>query len=83
VLPVLAKQKLRIPQDMALIGLDDIDAAPYLPSPMTTVKQPIEELATKALELLLKRITNPKHAKICKIALSTELVVRESCGCSR
>jgi LacI family transcriptional regulator len=82
-LPVLARHKLRIPLDMALVGFDDIAAAPYLPSPMTTVKQPIEELATKALELLLKRITGPKNEKTCKIALSTELVVRESCGCSR
>ena len=83
VLPVLARHNLRIPQDMALVGFDDIAAAPYLPSPMTTVKQPIEELATRALELLLERINGPKSEKACKIALSTEVVVRESCGCSR
>jgi len=81
VLPVLAAHKLSIPKDIALIGFDDFAAAPFLSTPMTTIRVPTKELGTKAFELLLKRITATKRVSTCKIALPTELVVRQSCGC--
>ncbi len=83
VLPVLAAQKLSIPKDIALVGFDDFAAAPFLPTPLTTVRLPIKDLGTKAFALLLERMNAAKRVRTCKIALPTELIVRQSCGCSK
>jgi LacI family transcriptional regulator len=81
VLEVLAAHRLSVPKDIAIIGFDDFAAAPYLSTPMTTIRLPIKELGTKAFELLLKRMTATRRVRASKIALPTELVVRQSCGC--
>jgi DNA-binding LacI/PurR family transcriptional regulator len=77
----LAARGIRVPEDVAVVGFDDIDVAPYLEPPLTTVRQPVREQARQAFELLLARARGwpwPVPA-----ALATDLVVRESCGCSR
>ncbi len=70
---------LRIPQDIALVGFDDVPLARYLDPPLTTVRLPATELAAKASETLIQIIqgTPPgeKH-----VLLDSELIVRQSCG---
>jgi LacI family transcriptional regulator len=82
ILPVLEKHNLKIPESMAVIGFDDFPAAPYLPSPMTTVRQPITELGARAVELLFRKIADRHTKSTTRIALATELIVRRSCGCA-
>jgi LacI family transcriptional regulator len=67
---------LRIPEDVAIVGFDDIDRASYARVPLTTVKQPTREIGNLAVEIVLKRSTNQQTS--IKTILSPELVVRSS-----
>jgi LacI family transcriptional regulator len=73
---------LRVPQDIALVGFDDVAIATAVEPALTTVRQPIERLASMAVEVLLSMLENPTNAQspAHKITLPTELVVRDSCG---
>lgn len=66
---------LRIPEDVALVGFDDIPIARFLTPPLTTVKVPIAELGRRGFALLTEGANARPLAK-----LSTSLVVRRSCG---
>src|SRR5690606_14285755 len=68
-----------VPGDVAVIGFDDIAPAAYYRPALTTVRQPIEESARRAAELLIGRIQGTV-SELPEVELGTELVVRESCG---
>lgn len=70
---------LRIPQDIAVVGYDDIPTALYMTPPLTTVRVPAVEQGRLAVEMLssLMRGNPPEHTHI---RLPTPLIVRESCG---
>lgn len=72
---------LRIPDDIAFVGFDDLPMATLADVKLTTVRQPVEQFGIQAVELLIDQIENgikpPKH-----INMDTELIVRESCGVS-
>jgi LacI family transcriptional regulator len=78
-----AKQaNLRIPQDIAFIGFDDIPL-PNTPEPsLTTVRQPVVRFGAEAVELLIDLIENGTQPPR-RIIMDTELIVRESCGASQ
>ncbi|MDE1564851.1 LacI family DNA-binding transcriptional regulator [Actinotignum sanguinis] len=67
------RHHLAIPRDMSIIGFDDIDVARELITPLTTIRQPMEQLGETAAHLLLEQ---PSEAQ--DIAFIPELVVRES-----
>jgi LacI family transcriptional regulator len=70
---------LRIPEDVALVGFDDIPLSGLTKIKLTTVRQPIEQFGIKAVELLIDLIEKGnKPAR--RMFLDTELVIRESCG---
>jgi LacI family transcriptional regulator len=71
---------LRIPDDVALTGFDDIYPARLLDPSLTTVSQPIRELGTRAAERLLARIGEPGLPP-CAQMLPTTALFRASCGC--
>lgn len=76
----LREAGLAIPQDMSLIGFDDIALTSVVSPSLTTIAQPIQEIARLSLQLLIDRI----HEKMTvnspkKIVLPTTLVIRESC----
>lgn len=75
----LRAQGIRVPEDMALAGFDDIPLAPYMPVPLTTVAQPKYEIGARAAQLLLDQIAGAAHAGR-RITLPTNLVVRASTG---
>ena len=68
-----------IPQDVAVVGFDDVPFARYLSPALTTVRAPIEEVGREAVRQL-KCLMYGKQAESL-ILMRTELVVRESCGC--
>lgn len=75
---VLRRQALRVPEDVAVVGFDDVPMASYVVPPLTTVRQPGYELgfgAAKAVLAALRGEVLPKET-----TLPVELVVRESCG---
>jgi PAS domain S-box-containing protein len=75
----LSKRNIRIPEDVALIGFDNLVGSEYMVPALTTIRQPLYEQGKKALEIavdILERGETPKE-----IVLPTELVIRNSCGC--
>jgi len=69
---------LCIPDDVAVVGFDDIPAAAISNPPLTTVRQPILRTGSIAAEMLIERIEHPE-AQASRIILPTELVIRASC----
>jgi GntR family transcriptional regulator, arabinose operon transcriptional repressor len=69
--------KLIVPDDLRLTGIDDVGYASILPVPLTTVKQPIEQIGQTALQLMLERIYSPDRPTR-EVLLDGELIVRES-----
>ncbi len=78
-LNALNERGMRIPDDMAIIGFDDMEYAAQLRSPLTTIAQPTYEVGKEAVRLLLRRIAEP-DAPTVNVTLPTELIVRKSCG---
>lgn len=71
--------RLRVPDDIALVGFDDIPIARFLDPPLTTVKVPIAELGRRGLQILIGAEGDGDHPA----RLDTSLVVRRSCGAQR
>lgn len=71
---------LRVPQDVALVGFDDIPMARYTTPPLTTVRVRIADLGERAMARLIARIEQPDHADDGAEVLACELVVRQSCA---
>lgn len=73
---------LQVPQDVALVGFDDVPAASVIEPALTTVRQPIERLGSIAVEVLLSVLESEQDdaSPIHRVVLPTELVVRASCG---
>ena len=76
----LEEENLAIPGAVAVIGFDDMPFAPFLKVPLTTVKQPIREFGRISVELLFDTIRSKNHNQKEKVILSSELIIRESCG---
>lgn len=69
---------LRIPEDVALAGFDNIPLAAFTTPPLTTVEQPITEQGAMAARFLLERIRGEARAPEHRISLPCSLIVRES-----
>jgi LacI family transcriptional regulator len=69
---------LSCPNDISVIGFDDISSAMYYTPSLTTIRQPLRKMGEMAAQLLLKRIQNPKEAYPESVVFEPELMVRES-----
>lgn len=72
---------LRIPEDIAFVGFDDLPIATLSDIQLTTIRQPVVSFGAKAVETLIDLIENGINPHR-HIILDTELVIRESCGAS-
>jgi len=70
--------KVRIPQDLSVIGVDNIPLGEYLPVALTTIAQPIKEMVARTATLLIQRIEGKASARPSQTIFPTELIVRES-----
>jgi len=68
---------IKVPEQISIIGFDDIPVSRYLPIPLTTVSQPIKDIAREAVGLLIDRIKNPEKPYVTK-KLKTNLIIRKS-----
>jgi DNA-binding LacI/PurR family transcriptional regulator len=69
----------RVPEDVSVVGFDDIQSAAYQNPGLTTVRQPLREMGVIAAEILLRRINAPAKTPYPKaIMVEPELIVRES-----
>ena len=78
-LQAIHKMNLRIPEDVAITCFDDMEAFKFSHPPLTTIAQPLEEIGTEAVKLLLKQLDGKKNIPQAKI-LPTKLIIRQSCG---
>jgi DNA-binding LacI/PurR family transcriptional regulator len=71
---------LRVPEDISVVGFDDIISAAFYRPSLTTIRQPLRDMGTAGAELLLKRIAHPDTPYPDEIVMQPELIVRESSG---
>jgi LacI family transcriptional regulator len=73
----LKKHGHRVPKDVSVVGIDDIQMAALLDPPLTTVAQPIYEMGRQGMESILLRIQNPE-LESSEIMFETQLMIRQS-----
>ncbi|MDD3925871.1 MAG: LacI family DNA-binding transcriptional regulator [bacterium] len=77
VLHALAERGMRCPDDMAVVGFDNIEMSAYSNPPLTTIEQPVERIASELVRLLSDRISNPAGERE-QVVLLPSLTVRKS-----
>ncbi len=70
---------LKVPQDVSVIGFDDVPIAERMSPPLTTVRQPLREMGRTAAQMLLRMIIG-ENLENKRVELATSLVIRESCA---
>lgn len=83
VIKALQALRIKVPEDVALIGFDDVDFYTLLNPPVTTVRQPAAELGRTSTRLLLQRVKGDSPRSSVRTVLPVTLIVRESCGCRK
>jgi DNA-binding LacI/PurR family transcriptional regulator len=69
-----------VPEDIAVVGFDDVVYSALTAPPLTTVSQPKHRMGAAAMRLLLEAMHQKERPPQRKIVLQTQLVIRESCG---
>ncbi|MFL0268158.1 LacI family DNA-binding transcriptional regulator [Candidatus Clostridium radicumherbarum] len=72
------EKELKIPEDISIVGFNDISSAQYMMPPLTTIKLHIEFMGETAVDLIIEKLMSERN--ICKkITIPAELIIRESC----
>lgn len=71
---------LRVPHDIAVVGIDDIIVSAYTTPSLTTVHQPTEEIGRRAADILLGRIDGTIKYQVHEKIQGGRLIIRQSCG---
>lgn len=71
---------IQVPEQISVIGFDDIDVCKSVRIPLTTVQVPAYEMGREAADLLLKQIENPDQVLTQKVILNAKLIERNSCA---
>ncbi|TAM69394.1 MAG: LacI family transcriptional regulator [Microbacteriaceae bacterium] len=79
----VADRGLSVPEDVALVGFDDVPMSGFLRPSLTTVSVAAQELGVRAMEVLVKEIDGTSRPGRRRVRVATRLVVRDSCGASR
>jgi DNA-binding LacI/PurR family transcriptional regulator len=75
----LRNKRLRVPEDLALVGFDDVPPSEFIDPPLTTIRLPAYGLGWGAADMLIRLIAG-EQVRQPMVILETELVVRKSCG---
>jgi DNA-binding LacI/PurR family transcriptional regulator len=74
---------LRVPQDVSVVGFDDIKEAAFQTPSLTTIRQPLHHMGELAVQLLLQKLRPSDTKTPAQIAVEPELIIRESTGAAR
>ncbi|MBU0472524.1 MAG: LacI family transcriptional regulator [Bacteroidetes bacterium] len=78
VMLALKELKIKVPDEISIIGNDDIFYARIYPTPLTTIKAPLHEIGIKAAEILIRSIEANQIIPVERVIFNTEFVIRES-----
>lgn len=78
-IPTLLRLGYQVPNDVRVVGIDDLEYAKLLPVSLTTLRQPTRQIGDAALAAMLERVART-HLPTRDILLNCELVIRDSCG---
>jgi DNA-binding LacI/PurR family transcriptional regulator len=78
VMMALKELSIRVPDDISIIGNDDIYYAKIYPTSLTTIRAPQHDIGTKAAEILIRNIESSTLMAVERVILETEFIVRES-----
>jgi LacI family transcriptional regulator len=82
VLRALQRNGMRVPEDIAVVAYDDLDFGGVFQPRLTVIAQPVSEIASTAVNLLIKRINSKNKPKnVQRIQIAATFIHRESCGC--
>ncbi|MEO3870972.1 substrate-binding domain-containing protein [Nonomuraea sp. B12E4] len=70
----------RVPEDLSVVGFDDSPLCEMLSPPLTTVRQPLDDMANEAVRLVSEELTHPRGPAGTRIELATTLIIRASTG---
>jgi DNA-binding LacI/PurR family transcriptional regulator len=70
---------VKVPDDVRMVGIDDVSYARFLPTPLTSLRQDCAEIGAVAMETMLERLRQPGHP-VRDVLVRCELIVRSSCG---
>ncbi|HXV41628.1 MAG TPA: substrate-binding domain-containing protein, partial [Anaerolineae bacterium] len=79
IMDVLYEKGLRIPDDISVVGFDDLELSAFLTPPLTTINAPTECVGKTAARYLFNLLAKQEVDLVT--LLSTEIVIRRSCGC--
>ncbi len=79
-LRALREAEIKVPDDIAVIGFDDLPSAAHTDPPLTTIRQPIQRTGSMAVETIIDILEHPDEIYARHIILPVELVIRRSCG---
>jgi DNA-binding LacI/PurR family transcriptional regulator len=85
ILDAARREGIVVPDELALVGFDNISQSAVVSVPLTTIAQPAVEIGANAARILLDHINNPdrtegEHPALKQLTLPTRLIVRQSCG---
>jgi len=78
-LKALRELGVRVPEDICVVGFDDLPVSLVVEPFLTVVAQPAYEMGRRATEVLLQRIANPAATPYQEVLLPTQLIIRQSC----
>ncbi len=78
VMMALKELEIRVPEDISIVGNDDIYYAKIYPVPLTTIRAPLREIGIRAAEILIRNIESSTLLPIERVVLDTEFVIRQS-----
>ena len=79
VILALREEEKKVPEDIAIVGYDDLEVGELFSSPLTTIQQPLEEEGQLTASILIDNIEG-KRNRVQHIILPSKLIIRESCG---
>jgi GntR family transcriptional regulator of arabinose operon len=77
---IFSEVNINVPEDIKIVGFDDVPLAAHLTPSLTTIHQPVSSLAREAVRAMINRIECPK-SEARDIKIHSELIIRRSCGC--
>jgi len=75
----LHRNHIRVPEDVRVVGFDDVKFATLVSPPLTTIQQPCREIASTAFRAMMDRVSDAT-LPACRLSLTPRLVIRSSCG---